>query len=90
MLDAPFRVGERIRSDQLVTWNYLGLSGRPGHDRLAVRRYRKGDWVLEIRANLNVRAPSVVTSIRTSLEDDAFWKETRARLMRNQRPVKED
>ena len=89
MIDTPFRVGERIRPEELVTWNYLGLSGRPGHDRHAVRRYRKGDWVLEIRANVNVRTPAVVTSIRTSLEDDAFWKETRTRLMRNKRPVTE-
>lgn len=85
MFDAPFRIGERIRPDQLVTWSYLGLSGRPGRDKHAVRRYRKGDWVVEIRASGSFRAPSVVASIRTSAEDDQFWKETRARLMRNQR-----
>ena len=83
MGDMPFRIGERIRPDQLATWNYIGLSGRPGRDRHAVRRYRKGDWVLEIHATLSFKNPSFVTSIRTAAEDDAFWKETRQRLMRN-------
>lgn len=83
MNEAPFRVGERVRPDQLVTWTYTGLSGRPGLDKHAVRRYRKGEWILEIRANPKSGTVSVVTSIRTADQDDQFWKDTRHRLMRN-------
>jgi len=86
-MEAPFRVGERINQDQLRGWEYLGLSGKPGLDKDSVRRFKKGDWTLEVRAYKDPRAATRVVAIRTRAEDDHFWAETRTRLMRH-RPRK--
>ncbi len=82
-MTAPFTIGERIRPDQIRTWEYVGLSGMPGRDKHSVRRFKKGDWVLELRAQIDPRATTRVVSIRTLHEDDRHWVETRARLMRH-------
>jgi len=83
MNQAPFKVGERIQTEDLSTWHYAGLSGRPGRDKHAVRRFIKGEWSLEVLAHIDPRRSTRVVSIRTREEDAAHWKETRQRLMRN-------
>ena len=83
MIKAPFQVGDLVRSNELATWNYTGLAGKPGVDKDAVRRFTKGSWVLEVGAHRNTSRTSRVVSIRTSDEDEAYWKETRQRLMRH-------
>jgi len=84
-VEAPFEIGERIHPDQLQTWVYAGLTGKPGRDKHAVRRFTKGDWTMEVRAHKDPRTPSRVVSIRTLAEDDEYWVETRMRLMRHKR-----
>jgi hypothetical protein len=84
-MEAPFKIGERIHPDQLIAWEYVGLTGKPGQDKHAVRSFKKGDWRLEVRAHRSPRAMSRVVSIRTLAEDDKHWTETRMRLMRHKR-----
>ena len=81
-MEAPFSVGERVNREQLRTWEYVGLSGKPGIDKHSVRRFKKGDWTLEVRAHKDPLSPTRVVSIRTLAEDDQIWSETRTRLMR--------
>lgn len=82
-VEAPFRIGDRVTRDQLRTWEYVGLSGKPGRDKHSMRRFKKGDWTLEVGAQKNPRSPTRVVSIRTLAEDEEHWAETRARLMRH-------
>lgn len=77
MNNAPFDVGERLNADQLLSWNYKGLTGKPGIDTHAVRRFTKGCWVLEVEANKNPSASTRVVSIRTEDQDDTHWRQTR-------------
>ena len=77
MTGPPFQVGDRVDPGQLVSWVYTGLSGKPGKDKDAVRRYKKGIWVLEIRAHELASRTSRVVSIRNSEEDEIYWRETR-------------
>ncbi len=84
-MTAPFTIGERVRPSQITTWEYLGLSGTPGLDKQSVRRFKKGEWILELYAHESPRATTRVVSIRTLAEDDQHWSETRARLMRHKR-----
>lgn len=79
----PFEVGERVSPRDLISWVYTGLSGRPGKDKGAVRRFKKGSWVLEVRAHINPAQTSRVVSIRSSEADTMHWQETRQRLMRH-------
>lgn len=83
MTQAPFEVGERINSSQLISWSYAGLSGKPGKDTSAVRRFKKGAWILEVFAHEKASRESRVVSIRTSEEDASHWLETRERRMRH-------
>ncbi len=85
MNDAPFKVGDRVHPDSLVTWTYTGLSGKPGKDKRAVRRYRKGIWILEVFAQVDPARWSRVASICTSEQDESRWRETRERLMKHRR-----
>jgi hypothetical protein len=85
MTKAPFEVGDRIDQNELATWVYTGLSGKPGVDKHAVRRFKKGMWVLEVRAHVRPEKPSRVVAIRSADEDELFWSETRDRLMRHKR-----
>jgi hypothetical protein len=79
MIDAPpFRAGDLVRPSGLEGWAYVGLSGRPD-DVSAVRRYRKGHWVLELRARSNVGLATKVVGIRTIAEDDDWWAAERER-----------
>ena len=39
-MEAPFEIGERVHPDQLRTWEYVGLSGKPGRDKHSVRRFK--------------------------------------------------
>jgi hypothetical protein len=84
-VEAPFMIGERVHPDQLRTWEYVGLSGKPGRDKDSVRRFKKGDWALEMRAHKNPRSLSRVVSIRTLAEDHEYWTESRTRLMKRKR-----
>jgi hypothetical protein len=84
-MEAPFEVGDRLRPDQLWTWEYVGLSGKPGRDKHSVRRFKKGEWILEVRAHKDPSSVSRVVSIRTLAEDGEYWAETRKRLMRHKR-----
>jgi hypothetical protein len=81
MEDAPFSIGERVNPDQLLTWSYAGLSGKPGRDERAVRRFSKGDWMMEVSAHANPRASTRVVSIRTLAEDSAYWAQKRRHLL---------
>jgi hypothetical protein len=83
MTGAPFEVGERVNPNQLISWTFTGLSGKPGKDKNAVRRFKKGSWVLEVRAHEQPARASRVVSIRTFEEDEIHWRETRQRLMRH-------
>ena len=85
MTKAPYEVGDRVAPSQLTSWDYTGLSGKPGVDKTAVRRFKKGMWVLEIQAHANRRRSSRVVSIRSTDADERFWSETRDRLMRQRR-----
>lgn len=83
MIEPPFQVGERVHQSQLASWAYTGLSGKPGKDKNAVRRFKKGIWVLEVFAHERSARASRVASIRNSDEDEIYWRETRERLMRH-------
>lgn len=78
----PFHVGERIRLEELIGWTFTGVSGRPGKDVDSVRRYTKGDWVMEIQALADRKRRAPVVAIRTREQDDEWWRDER----RNQRP----
>jgi len=82
-MEAPFKIGERVHPDQFRTWEYVGLSGKPGRDKHSVRRFKKGDWILEVQAQKNTSSSSRVVSIRTLAEDDQYWAEARTRLKRH-------
>lgn len=82
-MEAPFEIGDRVHPDQLRTWEYVGLSGKPGRDKHSVRRFRKGEWTLEVHARRDPQSSSRVVSIRTLAQDTQHWAETRARLMRH-------
>lgn len=77
MTGPPFEIGDRVEPSQLVSWVYTGLSGKPGKDKNAVRRYKKGIWVLEVRAHEHSTRTSRVVSIRNSDDDETFWRESR-------------
>ena len=83
MTKAPYEVGDRIDQNELIGWVYTGLSGRPGKDKHAVRRFKRGMWVLEVHAHTRPDRSSRVVSIRSSDEDEHFWSETRDRLMKH-------
>jgi hypothetical protein len=83
MTKAPYEVGDFIEQNELATWIYTGLSGKPGRDKHAVRRFKKGMWVLEVHAHTRPDRRSRVASIRSADADDLFWSETRDRLMRH-------
>jgi len=85
MTKAPYEVGDRISQNDLKSWVYSGLSGKPGRDKHALRRFTKGMWVLEVQAHVRRETPSRVASIRSSDADEVFWSETRDRLMRHKR-----
>ena len=85
MTKAPFEIGDRVGQNELTSWNYTGLSGKPGKDKHAVRRFKKGMWVLEVQAHVRPDRPTRVVSIRTSDADEQFWSETRDRVARNRR-----
>lgn len=73
----PFSVGERVRPDQLVAWTYTGLKGKPDKEKDAVRRYGKGQWVIEIRAYSDRSRLARVMSVRTNAQDDKYWSARR-------------
>ena len=54
MTKAPFEIGDRVGQNELASWNYTGLSGKPGKDKHAVRRFKKGMWVLEVQAHVRL------------------------------------
>ena len=85
MTKAPYDVGDRIDQNELKSWVYSGLTGKPGRDKHTVRRFTKGMWVLEVHAHVRRDAPSRVVSIRSSDADEVFWSETRDRLMSHKR-----
>ena len=73
----PFHVGQRLRQADLVGWTYTGLTGTPDVDPAAVRRFSKGDWILELRAYGNRNRASSVMSIRTIEQDRHWWQQAR-------------
>ncbi len=83
MNQIPFEVGEQVTPDQLLSWEYKGVTGKPGRDKHSVRRFKKGEWVLEVRAHKDPAARTRVLSIRTQSQDAVHWLETRQRLMRH-------
>ena len=85
MTEKPFQVGERVHPKELIAWTYTGVSGRPGKDKMALRRFTHRGWVLEIEAHADPARAARVMSIRTSDQDSVHWQETRQRLMRNKR-----
>jgi hypothetical protein len=86
--NAPYEVGNRVRLQELYGWTYTGLQGKPGVDAHAVRRYVKGDWVLEIRAHEDQRRIASVVSIRTREQDAQWWAAKRSRGSGSERTVK--
>ena len=58
-------------------WTYTGLTGTPDVDPAAVRRFSKGDWILELRAHGNRNRASSVMSIRTIEQDRHWWQQAR-------------
>ena len=83
MTKAPYEVGDRIDQNALISWDYTGVSGKPGIDENAVQRFTKGMWVLEVHDCNRPDSPCKVVSIRSSDADELFWSETRDRLMRH-------
>ena len=79
MTGAPFSAGDKVRPNDLVGWTYTGLQGKPDKERDAVRRYRKGQWVLEIRAHSDRSRLARVMSVRTIAQDQAYWSDRRQR-----------
>jgi len=76
---APYEVGQRVRPQELYGWTYTGLQGKPGIDADSVRRYVKGDWVMQIRAHADQGRSAAVVSIRTRAEDAQWWATERRR-----------
>jgi hypothetical protein len=74
----PLQVGDLVSPSSLDGWIYVGLTGRPD-DPAAVRSYRKGEWVLELRARSNRTLKAKVVSIRTTQQDVVRWAEERRR-----------
>lgn len=70
----PFEIGQRVVPSDLFGWVYTGLSGKPGAPG-ACRRYTKGQWVLELMAQVDRKRTTRVTTIRTQSEDDHWWAE---------------
>lgn len=83
-MKTPFEVGDRIAADDLVGWEYKGLSGKPGSDE-GRRRFAKGDWILEVQAMVNPKARTRVMAIRTREADNVHWQETRERIKRHKK-----
>ena len=83
-MDAPYEVGDRVSADQLASWEYKGLSGKPGGEN-ACRRYAKGQWILEVHAGVNPRARTRVVAIRTIEADSKHWRDARERQMRSKK-----
>lgn len=79
---APFEVGQRVRQADLVGWTYTGLTGTPDLDPKAVRRFIKGDWILELRAYSNRHRLSSVVAIRTAEQDRRWWQHARGAAQR--------
>ena len=75
---APYQVGQRVLPQELYGWTYTGLQGKPG-DADSVRRYTKGDWVMQIRAHANQSRSAAVVSIRTREQDAQWWLAERRR-----------
>ncbi|HET6470205.1 MAG TPA: hypothetical protein VFG38_00090 [Pseudomonadales bacterium] len=76
---APYEVGQLVRPHELYGWTYTGLQGKPGAAE-SVRRYVKGDWVLQVRAHSDPRRNAAVVSIRTCAQDSQWWSVERTRL----------
>ena len=83
MINAPYEVGDLIDQNALTSWVYTGLSGTPGGDKHAVRRFENGMWLLEVHAHTRPDGLSRVVSIRSSDAEGVFWSETRDRLMKH-------
>ena len=81
----PLQVGDLVSPSSLHGWTYVGLTGRPD-DPAAVRSYRKGEWVLELRARSNRALKAKVVSIRTTHQDDVRWAEERQRRAEDSSP----
>jgi hypothetical protein len=88
MADAPYAVGQRVRAQELYSWTYTGLQGKPGIDLDSVRRYVKGDWVLQVRAHADQSRNAAVVTIRTRAQDAQWWIDERSRLGRSAHRVK--
>ena len=73
MTKAPYEVGDRVNQNELTSWVYTGLSGRPGKDKHAVRRYKKGMWVLEILAHTRPEGPKVYGVNVNARLDTLYW-----------------
>jgi hypothetical protein len=86
--DVPYAVGQQVRPQELYGWTYTGLQGRPGVDAHSVRRYVKGDWVLQVRAHTDQRRSATVISIRTREQDAQWWTDERSRIRRSAHRVK--
>jgi len=87
MADAPYEVGQLMHPQELFSWTYTGLQGKPG-DADSVRRYVKGDWVLQVRAHADQRRSATIISIRTREQDAQWWRAWRSRLGPNEgRPI---
>lgn len=76
---APYELGQLVRPQELYGWTYTGLQGKPGGAE-SVRRYVKGDWVLQVRAHSDPRRNAAVVSIRTREQDSQWWTTERTRL----------
>ena len=79
---SPFSVGDKVRPKELIGWIYTGLQGIPDKERDAVRRYRKGQWVMEVRAHSDRYRFARVMSIRTIAQDAAYWSDQRQRRVK--------
>ena len=79
---SPFSVGDKVRPDQLVGWTYTGLKGKPDKEKDAVRRYRKGQWIVELRAHSDRSRLARVMSVRTIAQDQAYWSDQRQRRVK--------
>ena len=79
MTGAPHRVGEKVCPNELLGWVCTGLQGKPDKERAAVRRYRKGQWVMEVPAYSDRSRFAGVMSVRTVAQDEAYWSNRRQR-----------
>ncbi len=84
--NSPFKAGDRVRPSELLGWACTGLTGKPDVDPKAVRRYRKGDWVLELTAYNDWRIAARVVSCRTVQEDQQWWRNARTRRRNPPKP----